>query len=347
MSLLFMDGFDIYNSVTDLLNSASWARSSTTVLSLNTTGGRFGGGALTGTADDQTWRISIPGGAVQGDVIFVNFAYFVPAAPTTGDDPIFRATSTAAVRQMELRVTATGDLQYRNAANALIATVTNGLALNAWSWIGVQITYGTTDANGAVIVQVNGVEVINETLQDTRDGANDPAFIEFLFTDLNDSFVDDVVIMDDAGTALNTFLADSRIQAALVDSDGGVVAWTAVGAASDFQTVDDPLNAPDDDATYIESNTATQESRFGMAALGVSPQSIHAVQLKYRARNSDVGALSIRGLTNSSATEALGTTRPLVTNYRWYSDIFQQDPNTVAAWLEAGVNAAQFGVEVV
>lgn len=347
MALLFMDGFDIYNSTTDLLNSSAWSRNSVTVNTFSASGGRFGGGALTGNADDQQWRISIPGGAVQGDTIFVNFAYFVPASPTTLDDPIFRASSTAGGRQMELRVTSTGDLQYRDANNALIATAVGGLNLNAWNWIGVQIIFGTTDANGTVIVEVNSIEVVNEVTQDTRHVANDPAFIEFLFTDLNDSFLDDVVIMDDAGIILNGLLADSRIQAALVDADGGVVAWTRNVGANDFEAVDDTLGTPDDDTTYVAATTAALETRFGMAALATSPQSIHAVQLKYRAKKSDVGNKTVRGLVNSNVTEALGNTVALVTSYRWYNDIFEQDPDTVAAWIEAGVNAAQFGVEIV
>jgi hypothetical protein len=35
------------------------------------------------------------------------------------------------------------------------------------------------------------------------------------------------------------------------------------------------------------------------------------------------------------------------TDYRQFLQLYETDPNTSAAWTEAGVNAAEFGAEVV
>ena len=56
---------------------------------------------------------------------------------------------------------------------------------------------------------------------------------------------------------------------------------------------------------------------------------------------------SFKTIARSGATEAdAGTTHDAGGSYACYQDIFEADPDTSVAWTEAGVDAAEFGIEI-
>ena len=79
MTLLFSDSCDLYGSIADIQAAGYITGTGTGV---NTTGGRFGGGALSGNQDDQGFQrfIVSHGPAEPHNIVIVQYAYKVTTA---------------------------------------------------------------------------------------------------------------------------------------------------------------------------------------------------------------------------------------------------------------------------
>ena len=73
-----------------------------------------------------------------------------------------------------------------------------------------------------------------------------------------------------------------------------------------------------------------------MADLGVTPDSIQAVQGTLCARKDDAASREVRCRVKSGAASANGAPHALTANYVYYRDIFETDPDTAAAWTACG-----------
>lgn len=344
MALLFMDGFDCYANTAQ---AADGGWSPDTNCTISTSGGRFGGGALQFAATSKQWIKTFPV-VLYGAVVYFGFAYKHTGIATA---QMVRLVSDANVVLISLSHDAAGSITLQPNTGASTSEVGNSLTPGSWHWIEVKVTLGTTAANGAVEVKVNGSTVINATSQDTNSTTGSGAGVIELGAgggaNPNEAYIDDVVIYDATGTTVNDFLGDTKITTHSPTADAATVDWTA-SAGSDFQCVDETPNAANDDTDYISSSTAGQESRFAMGNLAATPSAIHGVQVRYRAKKTDAGDRTMRALINSSATESTGNTRGLPTAYRWfYGDFFPLDPNGSVAWTDTTINALEVGVEVV
>lgn len=343
MALIFMDGLDCYASDTQCADGGWVLENSNTTFS--TSAGRFGGGALSFTSALFQWSKAITSVAY-GGVIYCGFSYKHTGTATTSLLKFLSDTSSALGT---ISHDAAGVITFAGNSGSSTTEAGTSLTPSAWHWIEVKLTLGTTSSNGAVEVRVNGSVVLTATSQDTNATGVGCGIIEYGGggTGGSPAYIDDVVIYDSTGATINDFLGDTKITTQVPNGDGGTVDWTA-SAGSDYQCVDDTPSAANDDTDYISSSTVAQESRFDMTNLAASPTSIHAVQVRYRAKKTDAGTRTVRGLVNSNATESTGTTRGLSTTYRWFhGDKYSLNPDGSVAWTESAVNAVQVGVEVV
>lgn len=107
----------------------------------------------------------------------------------------------------------------------------------------------------------------------------------------------------------------------------------------------------DYDSTHNESNTNTDKDRFTTSQ--VVPEStfgrVYACQVIAMAKDTlDTAIKTARVVIFENLTEGLGTTRTL-TESEWQAlwHIFEDNPDTSAAWLMADVEAAEIGYELV
>jgi hypothetical protein len=222
-----------------------------------------------------------------------------------------------------------------------IATTAESYDSSLWHFFEFQVTVrdGTDGAyelrhNESVVASLTGTGV------DLADTASDGADV---FGFAPDGLTDDVYILDDQGTVNNDFLGDSCVSAVLPDGDGDVTDWTTSTGATHF----DLVNAL---AGYVSSDTNSEKELFDFAALPVT----------------GLGAIFGVMLVPTCQMEALGS-RTLKTVYRDVGDtegdgpsfvvngvsavdypiIIEEDPVTATAWIKAGIDDGQFGVEVV
>lgn len=149
---------------------------------------------------------------------------------------------------------------------------------------------------------------------------------------------DDLSIWDDQGGVFDGFQGPVRMTPAKVNADGATADWTPSAGSDHYAMVDDyPC---DEDGTYNESTTATDVDELELEAGPTQP--ILGVVFVARARKADAGSadLSVGVLSSASVQE---TTHTIADGsaYGAYEHASVVDPNTSAAWTEAGFNAAK------
>lgn len=336
MALLFIDSFDHYNNGTDL--DLKWD-SSTVIDSVLTAGGRFGGGCaeLDGSSDGLRYALSdettvILAGAVRMDR--VNDAMdsgsvlmtFVEAGVTTNI-----AIGNEFGKCVVKRGTETGT-ELGRSSDVVFRTAT-------WHFIEARVTLSNTV--GVVVVNVDGVEVINLTNQDTiNGGAGVIDLIGYKTLSSIDTRWDDIYIKNDS-----TFLGDSRIDVLMPDGAGNYSeTGTQVGSANRHENVDEQY--PDDDTTYNQSTAANQRDTFTMDNLAaITTQTIHGVQ-QFNWAKHDGTATNHRTKLRISSTDYDGASQALASTYDWYLEMWTQDPNAgPGAWTESVINGMESGYE--
>jgi hypothetical protein len=186
------------------------------------------------------------------------------------------------------------------------------------------------------VIDLSGVD----TKQQTEAGVDR---IRFQLNGLNQfstPTIDDVYI-----TNGGTRLGESRVVVLYPNADTADADWTPRTGVDHFATVDETTVNGDTD--YVASGTVGDLDLYEMSDLGVTPDSIHAVQVTMCARKDDAATREVRSKVKSGATTANGAPHALTANYVYYRDIFETDPDTSMAWTSGGVNATQIGPEVV
>lgn len=342
MALLFMDGLDCYADNADMVKSG-WRFDSLAFATLQTTGGRYGGGGIRITTALTTAYHGIPMVTFGGTIVMgIAIKHTGIAAGT-----IIQGYSDTGASSFKIDFSTTGSILFYTGSSTLVHTSAGSpLTASAWHWVEVKVL---ADNSGSMECYVDGVLAGTISAVDTQGTGAGINVIRFGGGGGTgqESYWDDIVIMDTTGATMNDYIGDSKITTLTPTSDGGVVDWTA-SAGADYTCVDEVPNAANDDTDYIESSTAAQESRFNVSNLSAVPNDIWTVQARYRAKKTDAGTRTIRGLANSNGTEQTGPTIGLTTTYAWLSGpAMAVDPDTSAAWDYAGVNALQVGVEVV
>ncbi len=356
MALRFMDSFDHYDS-------ADMTRKWTTVTGsigsdwvISTANPRNGTQHLRFTDDQFGASKTIDNQATW----IVGFGFYLTTVPIASKNICqLRDTGTA---QISLQVNADGTLEIRRGGTtgAIGTAVTDGksslqITAATWNFIEVKVTIANSISAGTCVVRVNGdvylTVATGQDLQITGNAFANQFAIGFLTLGLDGQpwDFDDVYICDGTGGApQNDFLGDCSPVALLPNGNGTTNQFTG----SDGNSVDNYLlvdEVPaDDDATYVEDSTPGNQDLYAFDNLPRTPVAIFGVQTNIIAKKDDAGARSAKQITRSGVTVYDGDTHTLTQgSYENHECIIEQDPDTAAAWNEAGINAAEFGLETV
>ncbi len=231
------------------------------------------------------------------------------------------------------------------------------------TWYHIEFRVLLDDTVGEIEVRVNGELWNLQTGIDTIPaGSSDTTITEFWFgTDVDEPqsppghgaiyrITDGYVVSVDGGGNETDFLYPWMVDTLYPDTDTVEADWTPQGAGDNVVEVDD---SPQHDfsTTYNESNTNTDKDRF-LTGLSV-PESafgrVMGVQVIAMAQDAlDTAIKTARVVIFEGATEGLGTTRTLTeSNFQALWHLFEDNPDTSAAWLMADVEAAEIGYELV
>lgn len=221
----------------------------------------------------------------------------------------------------------------------IVASDPSVIVINDWHhW---EIRCVVHDTTGIVQVWIDGVQVINATNVDTKNGGTNNTIdkVEFFRTAAGEHHAADFVITN--GT---TPLGVTRVHPLLPDADGNYTAFTPSTGTSHFALVDE--QTPNGDTDYNSATTEGDKDSYTFPSLPTGTWDILAVQTALNARRFDPGTKFLRPFIRISATDYVGTSHVLSESYGAKLDLWETNPATASAWTQAEVDAIEVGAEV-
>lgn len=339
MALLWIDGFEQYANQADITD----AYDSLSALAISILTGRN-----TGAGNNKCVQIDFGNitlirrlGLESTPTVVVGFAWQKAVNLATND--IFRLYN-GGTEMIVLKQVSGGELGVDRGATNLFNT--SGLGLVAGTWFYVELKIFIHDSAGTVELWIDGVKEIDETSVDTKNGTPNTIDSIWMVGDNGNALFDDLYFLDDSGSDNTDRLGDSRVETVFPDADGNTNDFTRVGGGSNnFEAVDDG-STPDDDSTYNHSSTAADKELYGFEALQGQVDTVFAVQATMYARKQETGERVVRVVARSNVTEVDSGDLTLGAQYRYLSNMYENDPDGGGNWDEAAVNAAQFGFKL-
>lgn len=348
MALRYFDGFDHYSTLSDRGWSTTGSGGGGGSPSINTGGGRFGGGAqlsasnteaeIFRTIDDQsTW--------------IIGWALKIAAAGDSGAIPIFQLTANDGTVQLRLYVyTQLGLFAiYRGPGTTWLAqTNYNVFPINQW----VYLEFKGTIANSGGLAELRMNEVVVATYSgDTQQSGSVASAREIRFlgdrTQTGITTIDDVYMCDGTGGSYDDYLGDCRVQTVYPNGNGNSsVLVGSDGNSTDNYLLVDEASTPNDATDYVESSTPGDEDTYAYGNLSAASGSVHGIQIIPRARKTDAGTRSIVTVARHSGTEEDSAAMTLNTTWGYVGRDLRQTKPGGGAWSISDINAAEFGVKV-
>lgn len=346
MSLLDYDGFDDYNGVgTSPGVDAAWTNSGAGAASLSA--GRFGVGqrltlGANGSGNRNKQRalgssvstftiggminiVSVPGSALHATLALIMSGTYQCGwrFNNLGGIDVYRYSSAS--------------------AGTLLGSTANGI-ITPDSEPNIETTFVINDATGSVTINLNGVQVLSLTNQDTKNHATlataDTFLIGFSSTTTGTATCDfdDLYWRDDS-----TMLGDVRVEQLLPNSDGATLNFTPSTGVNHYACVDE---ATVDTTDYLSGTSVGDLDLLGLTDLSNTPSSIYAVKSVVWALKTDAATRSVAAGVKSGATASDGANYALASTVQKSSRMMATDPNTSAAWTATAVNALQLQPKV-
>jgi hypothetical protein len=344
MAVVLMEGFDHYPAGSSTAAgglSGRWAVSTTTAWT-------FPAGRIAGLCARRSGSGAITmDRALPSELtsLAVGVAFHIDTAAPGSATQEFISLRSSGGAQLVIGVTTTGLLQVGRASfSSILGTEAEGNPLQAEAWYYLEIEAVIHGSTGSVKVYKNGAEVINVSGVNTKGQSQDGVSTLRLRMPGTAAWAassfDDVYVADAA-----TRLGDSRVITLVPDSDTADKDWSPSSGQDNYAMVDE--EQVDGDTSYVASSTPGDLDFYTMGNLGVTPETIHAVQLMMCACKDDAATREVRLKLKSGATVEDGPTQALSTSYQYFHEIYDADPDAEGPWTATAVDAMQAGVETV
>jgi hypothetical protein len=216
------------------------------------------------------------------------------------------------------------------------------IAANTWYY--VEMKAYCASSGGYVIVRLNGVEVLNVSGINTAYDSNNPNVTIFRIKGHSDFYFDDWYICDNSGTKNNDFLGDIKVLSYTPTRDGSHIDFSPVGAASNYQAVNEALQ--NSDTNYVTQSGIGMYDLYGFTAPSISG-SLLGIQQTVTARKDDSGTRFIKLIGSYGSNSAESSSISLLDSYRTYFNIYESRIGTNEDWTFNDLNSAEFGFKIV
>lgn len=340
MSLILLEGFD------DGL--ASYTKRFSGLIGTLEAAGRHGATArrLRGPTEFHNWAIPP---ALQHATVIVGFA--LNRADGAAKTSVLRLQGDGgATTHLAVGCTATGLVTVSSGAVVLGGTDDFVLTPDVWHYLEVFATL--SDTTGAVKLRLDGVappgwtDLVNV---DTRNGGTGLVFDivrQDGTGDTADLLIDDVYILNGAGTKNNDLLGDTAVYTLLPDGNGtysGMVGSDG-NSVDNYQLVDEP-DEPNS-ADWVGSDVDGTKDTYTFGNLPPTTGTVVGVTASLYAAKSDAGTKSVRAVVRRGGVDATGADKTLAMDYAPHDEVMESDPTDGTDWTIGNVNAAEFGAEV-
>ena len=341
-------------------------------MSIATTAGKYGGGALStadGTADSVT--VNIGSGLSEGNTLCISFlfrtasatkpsgfVYMAGVGSSVNDDTGGDLNNDLSIGVPTIGLISDGRVVIHRTGNnggsyqgVVDINVCDGL------WHHIEAAFKVDASTGISRLVVDGVESLQSITSGDTVGVvpmSDKRLDRVIFSSSSAQdvvyYFDDVIAYDDISSGIagdltytsNFPLGEVRIETIQPNGVGTNSDWTPT-SGDNYTNVDEDV--ADDDTTIVATGTATDLDTYAFSNLSGTPSSIYGVMIGSVGKASPGATTGIKHYTLSSAATDESAEITLIGAYQFNQTFVGQDPNTTAAWTEAGVNAAEFGIE--
>jgi hypothetical protein len=352
MAYQFTDSFDYYN--TAFLQAGSMWETILGYPTISTAYARFPAIGSYPNQGVSLWASSYPQGMRKNlksnQASLIAFLSYGAAGglPSTGYIGIVSLLD-AGTCQITLALTPTGALQFVNYAGTPIGPA-SASALIAVSTVpnhGIEIAVTINGSTGSIECWLDGAIVIALTTGlNTQHSAN--AYANQIQVGVQSGnfgmsggggvLTDYVRVWDTTGSYQNAPVGhDVRKLTKLPIGAGALTQWTANGAASDWDCVNDA--SPDGDTTYVSSSGLNYDS-YAMGSSGLSGVPSQVVVKSY-VRKDDGATRTFQIGVRSGSSNGLGTAVTVGSSYQWVDGCISVDPATSSPPTAAAADAFQ------
>ena len=342
MAFIYADSWESLSAIGDT-SVRGWTNSGTPIL--ETTVVKDGTNSISLDNSDNIER-----DVVSTDIFFASF--WVRRSHTT-QSTFFRAQGTSGSSdEFSLRAETDDTVDVILPGGATLGSSAAVLTVDNWHHIEFKMRMNASTTAADIQLKINGVLEVDDA-GGTDSLVTDSAITKVIFdchaVASEFIYIDSPVFWDNQGATLwNAFRGMLRIEVLFPDGEGNENTWVGSDADStdNHLHVDDPaLN--DGGSTFNESNVLNATDLYTFTNLTGDIATIAGVQDVIIAERSSGPARSLTNLARSGTTDYSGSANALTAGaYNDYYHMWDEDPDTSNPWLEAGVNAAEFGVEV-
>lgn len=335
MAILWVDGFDHYGGSTTNLYKNRYVKDAGQSIYGFTSSSRTGSHALR----LGSYSFLLPLISYETE-IGVGYAAYASEFPFGAYYYRFlELYSSTGVVIFQVRGESTGRISINTSTNGATftqAAITSQSYIRQGFWQHLEIYCKSDGGSSLAEIRFNGSTVLSSTI--TLPSTAGFSQIGIRGTSVNDTmFVDDLYVWNAQGTKNNTFIGDKRVETLYPNADTAQADWTITGTVSGWDAINDAT--PDSDTSYIQAATASSTSTFDVTNLSISSGNIIAVQNSYLAKKTEAGTCDVRVDAVSNSVASVGTQTSLTTEYSYFSDVHETDPNTSSDWTVTSVNS--------
>jgi len=165
--------------------------------------------------------------------------------------------------------------------------------------------------------------------------------------DIDDMYIDDIYVIDALGGVNDDHLGPIEVVTLLPSGNGNssVLVGSDADSTDNYLLVDNNASAPPVTTEYVGSATEGDKDTYAMGDLTGTPVVAGLVVALYAVKT-DAGAKFMRPVVRTSSTDYPGDSEGLAETYSLHEHVWDQNPNTSAAWLYGAVNGMEVGQEV-
>lgn len=333
MAIIFMDGFDHYVTA-DI--EKKWDIN--TNGKINTSIKRNGAGSigLNTVYNDAMAKKLI----TSTNVLVAGFAFYGNNIVQNNNDILVFYDNDIA--QIILRVNPDNTLSvYRN--TILLSTTEMPYHIPfQWDYYEMKVVFSST--SGSVEVRRNEATILSldniTTIATANEYANGFGFRPRCKSPSSSNIL---VYYDDVYVDDLEFRGDVKIETIYADASGANTEWNP-SIGNNYACVDEvPQN---NDTDYVYASIAGVIDTYTYQDL-VSFGQVCSVQINLMARMDDSGFNKVAPVVRPSNTNIIGDTKELNQNYKYYSQVFNINPETSQPWTIEDINNCEFGIKLI
>lgn len=338
-NIIFMDGFDQYNTISNVKDKYWSAVTPTSGISISS--GRHSGNCLITTSQYDTFYKAFQ----DSQYICASFAFKMNGY-VNAQRPFLQINETSTV-QVDLRMNQNSTLTMSRNGTALTnGTSTLLVPLFLWNWLEIKLMISNSISASSCQVKINDILYIDLPAgQDTQNSANSYANVFSFPSPRVPFYLDDFILQTGVGS---DFLGDTRIVTSLPNGSGSSSDFIGSDGNSidNYLLVDDPT--PDEESTYVESNVIGSKDIYTFPSIGTTGNSITALGVNVKCRKTDAGLKQLCSITKVGTTEYYGANVNMSDgSICQIQEIFPTNPDTGLTWSQSEAESAQFGQKLV